>query len=182
MIRAMLVARHGGLWLDSAAVVLRRLDWLLDFLDDYEFVGFKRQRVTISCFAARACGAIVEEWVRQQHAKLPQSNFSWLEIGSDLLDPICNAYQERVKVMPFRLIGPVLWDEVADFRSSEIDARPILRDSYTVMLSAQSLRTRAPELHRMTVTEIAAGNTSLSIIMRRALDHDVAPASAPPRD
>ena len=182
MIRAMLVARHGGLWLNSDAVVLRRLDWILDLLDDYEFVGFKRQRVTVSCFASRANGTIVKEWVRQQHAKFPQREFSWMEVGTDLLDPICHAHQERVKVMPFRLIGPVLWDEVADFCSSEIDVRPILRDSYTVMLSAQSLRTRVPELYQMTVNEIAAGGTLLSTIMRRALNHDGESPFVPPRE
>ena len=33
MIRTMLVMQYGGMWLDSDAIVLQKLDWILDLLD-----------------------------------------------------------------------------------------------------------------------------------------------------
>jgi hypothetical protein len=177
MIRAMLVMQHGGLWLDSDAVVLRRLDWICELLDRFEFVGFNDGGlleqscpwVRVNCFASRAGGRIVSEWVRQQHAKFPRTQYDWLEIGTDLLHPICLDNKERVKMLPFEAIAPVHWDQVSQFTSREFDTSVILRECYVVMLSDNSLKSRAPFLRTLTVEQIASGDYLLSAIMRSAM-------------
>ena len=85
MIRTRLVMRHGGMWLDSDAVVLGDLNWLFERLKDHEFVGFnnacrlQRERpwVRVNCFLSRPNGTIVSEWVRLQRLKLQQAAFRW---------------------------------------------------------------------------------------------------------
>jgi hypothetical protein len=178
MIRAMLVSCHGGMWLDSDAVVLRRLDWILDLLDEHEFVGFndgallERGRpwgVRVNCFASRPGGRIVSEWVRQQHAKFPRTRYAWAEVGTDLLHPICLAHKDRVRMLPFEAIAPVHWSDVSRFTRTDVAAEAILRDCYAVMLSNNSLKSRAPSLHALSVEQIAAGNSLLARILRHAL-------------
>jgi len=177
MLRAMLVRRHGGMWLDSDAIVLQKLDWILDLLDTYEFVCFNdggsiargRPFVRVNCFASRAGGLIASEWVRQQHALLPRTRFRWAEIGSRLLHPICFDHQEKLKILPFEAIAPIPWNEAAEFINPEFDASSILRDCYMVMLNNNSLKSRAPLLRNMTVERIAHGDFLLSAVMRHAM-------------
>jgi hypothetical protein len=177
MIRAMLVQRHGGMWLDSDAIVLRPLDWILDLLDAHEFVGFNdsgvvaedRPWIRINCFASRAGGRVISEWVRQQHAKFPRTEYGWEEIGSELLHPICLQNRETMKVLPFETIAPIKWDQVSLFTSRDVDPEAIFRNCFVVMLSNQSLKSRAPQLRGLTAEQIAADNYLLSSIMRQAM-------------
>jgi FkbM family methyltransferase len=183
MIRTMLIMRHGGMWLDSDAIVLRKLDWIFDLLDTHEFVCFndggklmREERpwgsppwVRVNCFASRAGGLIVSEWVRQQHAKFPRTKYRWQEVGSEILHPLCLWYKERVKVLPFEAIAPVPSNQTERFAGPEIDVSAILRDCYMVMLTNHSLRGRAPLLSKMTVEQIASGDYLLSAIMRNAI-------------
>lgn len=178
MIRAMLVREHGGMWLDSDAVVLRPLGFIFDLLEANELVCFNdggaladegRPWVRVNCFASRPHGRIVTEWVRQQHAKFPRTEYGWEEIGSALLHPICVAHRASVRTLPFETICPVRWDQVELFGRRDMDAGPILRDCHAVMLSNASLKLRAPWLRALTTDEIAAGDYLLSAIMRHAL-------------
>ena len=181
MIRTMLVMRHGGMWLDSDAIVLQNLDWIVDLLDDYEFVGFNdggalvgsRPWMRVNCFASHAGGAVISEWVRQQHAKFPRTSYQWDEIGTDLLHPICLRNKGLVKVLPFEKIAPITWDKVSQFMSRDMDPAPILRDCYIMMLSNQSLKSRAPSLQKMTVQNIASGDYLLSAVMRHAMQMSI---------
>lgn len=178
MIRAMLVMRHGGMWLDSDAIVLRRLDWILDLLDTYDFVCFNdgglleqgRPWVRVNCFASRAGGQVLSDWVRRQHLKFPRTQYGWEEIGTELLHPICLANKGRVKVLPFEKIAPVRYNQASKFTSCEIDELPILRDCFAVMLSNQSLKEHAPFLRTMTIEQIASGDYLLSAIVRHAMN------------
>jgi hypothetical protein len=177
MIRAMLVQKHGGMWLDSDAIVLRPLQWILELLNGCEFVGFNdggmladgRPWVRVNCFASRSGGKVISEWVRQQHAKFPRTEYDWEEIGSALLHPICLQHRSTVKMLPFEAIAPVRWDQVSLFASHDVDPSTILRDCYIVMLSNQSLKSRAPWLRWLTANQIASGDYLLSAIMRRAM-------------
>jgi len=177
MIRTMLVQKHGGMWLDSDAIVLRPLNWILDLLDAHEFVGFNdggalaegRPWVRVNCFASRPGGRVMSEWVRQQHAKFPRIEYGWEEIGSALLHPICLQHRTSVKILPFETIAPVRYDQVSLFTSLDMDPASALRDCYVVMLSNQSLKSRAPQLRALTTDQIASGNGFLSAIMRYAM-------------
>ena len=176
MIRAMLVERHGGMWLDSDAIVLRDLKWMFDLLDSVEFVGFNNEArleqsrpwMRVNCFASVPNGQIITEWVRQQHAKLPRTRFGWDEIGTELLHPICLSRPGLIKVLPFELICPVAWNEVEKFMGSFV-ADKILADCSIVMLSNASLKRKAPELRAMSCDQIATQDTLVGAVMREAL-------------
>jgi Capsular polysaccharide synthesis protein len=176
MLRAMLVARHGGMWLDSDALVLKPLDHLFRWLDDYDFVAFRsserwrwwRAKVRVNCFLSRPGGVVVSEWVRRQHEKLPRTRFDWNEIGADMLDRICREHGKIVKVLPFETICPVSWDRVDAF-SHAGDPAPILRDCLMVMMSNKALNDKGSALLPMRVEEIAAKDWLISDLLRHAL-------------
>jgi hypothetical protein len=205
MIRAMLVEAHGGMWLDSDAVVLQDLNWTFDLLEKYEFVGFGKLRpwwaglrelpgvwqlerrwkwgharlkrcsewgISVNCFLSRPNGRIVSEWVRQQHAKLPRTVYEWMEIGSDLLGPICLANRRHVKVLPYERICPIPWNEVEKFTVPDLAGSEILEKSYIVMLSNASPGWVGTPIHALTVEDIAAENYLLSAIVRYAMNYD----------
>ena len=186
MIRSMLVARHGGMWLDSDAIVLHDLNWLFELLQTYEFICFNnrgrleetRPWVRVNCFLSRPDGHVAREWVRRQHAKFPRTKYEWEEIGTELLHPICLAESKRVKVLPFEMICPIPWDRVAEFEQKVMDPEKIIEKCFIVMLSNASLATRAPALRRLTCQQIAEEDHLLGAIMRAALCGD--PVDGPP--
>ena len=180
MIRSMLVARHGGMWLDSDAIVLNDLNWMFDLLQTYEFVCFNdesrleegRPWVRVNCFLSRPNGKVACEWVRQQHAMFPRTKYGWEEIGTELLHPICLAQRERVKVLPFKVICPILWNQVEEFEKKSENVAKIIDGCAMVMLSNASLTKRAPALRALTCQQIAEQTLLLSGIMRAALRGD----------
>jgi hypothetical protein len=178
MIRAMLVARHGGMWLDSDAIVLRNLSWIFDLLEDYEFVGFNNQArleesrpwVRVNCFASRPGGYIAREWSNRQHQKFPRVKYGWEEIGTEILHPLCLSRPELVKVLPFELICPVNWNQVDRFKQSRADDDEVFRGCVAVMLSNATLKKQARSLQRMSCQQIAEKHHLLGAIMRAALN------------
>lgn len=192
MIRSMLVARYGGMWLDSDAIVLRDLNWLFDLLETHEFVCFSKHArleetrpwVRVNCFLSQPNGQIVREWVSRQHGKFPRVKYGWEEIGTELLHPICLARQELVKVVPFELICPVPWDRVREFEGNAADQEKVFDGCSVVMLSNSSLKTRAPALRRLTCQQIAEKDSLLGAIMRAGLRGGLVdgPHSPPTRD
>jgi hypothetical protein len=188
MIRSMLVARYGGMWLDSDAIVLRDLNWLFDLLEHSEFVGFNnegrleenRPWVRVNCFLSRPRGTVIREWVSRQHSKFPRTKFGWEEIGTEILHPLCLAARECVKILPFESICPIPWDRVGEFEREHEDTERISKDSTIVMLSNSQLEKRAPALRRLTCGQIAEADHLLGAIMRFALrgnsvDHPLIP-------
>lgn len=178
MIRTRLVKRHGGMWLDSDAVVLSDLNWLFEHLRTREFVGFnngqllQRERpwVRVNCFLSRPNGVIISEWVRRQNLKLPKTAFRWSEIGAEMLNAICLENSDRLKLLPFERICPIPPKRVEAFLSEDNPrAEKIIQNCFIVMLTNRSLQLKNMPLQRWTVDEIAAGNYLLSTIMKKAL-------------
>jgi hypothetical protein len=181
MIRTRLVMTYGGMWLDSDAVVLSDLNWLFDYLKEYEFVGFndagrlqaERPWVRVNCFVSRPNGTVVSEWVRLQNSKFPRTTFNWSEIGASLLNPICLSNKQRVKILPFGRISPIPCAEVAAFvAKNDEQATRILNECYIVMLCNQGI-VRQPltaGLLQLTVEEIAAGDYVLARIFKSAFE------------
>lgn len=187
MIRALLVARHGGMWLDSDAIVLRDLNWLFDLLDEHEFIGFNdggllaepRPWVRINCFLSRPGGTVIGEWTRRQHAKFPRVVYEWQEIGTEILHPLCLDHRDRVRILPFELISPVPWDQVQALGQKRPEAGAILAQCSVMMLSNESLKTRAPDLRRHSCAELAAQDTLLGGVLRGALSLNPAGENRP---
>lgn len=185
MIRARLIYTHGGMWLDSDAIVLSDLNWLFDMLTEYEFIGFNDHgrfdesplNVRINCFVSKPKSKVMEQWVTAQSAKFPKTVYNWTEVGTDLLDPIIVTNQASVKLLPFDLICPIRWNEVSRFTSRWENSKKILTNAQVVMLSNKSLQERNPKLTQTPVSELASDDTLIADIIKKALDPNFEPES-----
>ncbi len=185
MLRTRLIARHGGMWLDSDAIVLKDLSFIFDHLETHDFVGFNdggrlephKPWVRVNCFAARPGSQVMQAWIDGQNEKLPRLTFDWEEIGTEILHPACLARKEIVKILPFETIAPITWDKVEKFASPWHSPADVIDDCTVVMLSNKALETRLPKLRRMSVEEIAAADIYVAHFLRRALDPGYRPPS-----
>lgn len=183
MIRTRLVARYGGMWLDSDAIVIRDISWIVDLTSRYNFVGFndrgqlrqERPWVRVNCFAAPPRSPIMKKWVDEQTKKLSKGTFSWEEIGTEIIHPLCLEASEQVKILPFEKISPVRWRHVERFGSHWRTPSDIINDVYIVMLSNKSLEDKFPELRGMSIEEIEKANVYLSHFIRRAWNSEYKP-------
>ena len=183
MIRALLIYHHGGMWLDSDAIVLSDLNWLFDFLSEFDFVGFNDRgsfnnsplNVRVNCFLSRPKSEVMKSWVESQHKKFPKTKFAWTEVGTDLLDPIVLENKDTVKLLPFDMICPIKWDEVERFSSTWENSRRILRKTHVVMLSNKSLQQRNPKLAQMDLDKLSEDDTLIADIIKKAVDDSYVP-------
>lgn len=178
MIRSRLVGRHGGMWLDSDALVLRDLSGWFDHLESREFVGFnnggvlqhRRPWIRVNCFLSRPNGAVVGEWARLQALKLPRTSFRWNEVGSELLNFACLRHTETLAVLPFEEICPVASKDVPAFvMRDDGRAERILAGCSLVMLSNRSLQNKGVPVVRQTVEDLAGEDHLLGQLVRAAI-------------
>lgn len=186
MIRTMLVCRHGGMWLDSDAIVLSDLNWLFDVLSDCEFVGFNDNgsihesplNVRVNCFLSRPDSRVLSSWVKAQHSKFPKTTYSWSEVGTELLDPIVAENIESVRLLDFDIVCPVKWNEVDRFTSKWRSSKRLLDNTSIVMLSNKILQDRGSRIVDTPLDELSEEGTLLADILKRAHDADYAPPGA----
>ncbi|MCP5366474.1 MAG: hypothetical protein H6906_03050 [Hyphomicrobiales bacterium] len=185
MIRTLLIHKFGGMWLDSDALVLKDLNWLFDFLADYEFVGFNDRAypwktpggVRINCFLARPGSDIVGQWVAAQHGKFPRTEYAWTEIGTDIIDGICKANGGRVKILDFEQICPVPARRVGRFRSEIRSSRRWIDKIQIVMLSNMAMKQRGLDVRMYDMDRMRMGNSMLAQFVNRACDAGYRPPS-----
>ena len=185
MIRALLIYHHGGMWLDSDAIVLSDLGWLFEMLSEFDFIGFNNNgcfkdqplNVRINCFLSRPKSKIMEEWINAQQSKFPKVKYSWTEVGTDLLDPIILQNKQQVKLLPFEIVCPIKWNEVSRFFSKWNDSKRILKNSHIVMLSNKFLHKLNPVLTKMSVEELSNGDTLIADIIKKSLNSNYEPLS-----
>ncbi|MBN2525073.1 MAG: hypothetical protein JXR76_01685 [Deltaproteobacteria bacterium] len=171
LIRTRLVEKYGGMWLDSDAVVLKNIDHLFDYLDDYSFVGFNdgaslsgNSKVRVNCFLSRPDGVVIKSWVaRQEEILKTKLKFSWTEIGSDILHPLCQKNCDQVKILDFKLIAPIPWNQRERFYDvNELDG---YIDDNTLMMMLHN-KLVSDEIKRTPVAELVSSSTVLGQLLR----------------
>lgn len=117
-IRAFLLARHGGLWVDSDCVVLRGLEPVLGLLGDYDFVGYKeRQGHVANNFMGAPEGSVIAGLYYRRVCGLLRAGrpLEWLTIGSHALTETIREAGTRWHRLAVELIQPVCWSQPAAF-------------------------------------------------------------------
>jgi hypothetical protein len=144
-IRAFLLARYGGLWVDTDCVVMRSLDPVLDLLRTHEFLGhYERQGRISNAFIGSVPGGRVATAYYQRVRDLVRAGrpLSWLSLGAlALMDTLreTGAPWHRLNV---ELVQPVCWsDPAAFFRIDSPDAHEsrVNPRSFCYMLSRNTV-------------------------------------------
>lgn len=100
-IRIYIIAKYGGIWLDSDTLVMSNLKQLFDILDYNEGFFIKENNDVLwnGVFGSRKNTKLMNCWLlyTSEILKLKKSNISWTEIGNDLLENIAFEFPEYFK-------------------------------------------------------------------------------------
>lgn len=172
VIRARLLQKYGGLWLDSDLIVLKSLKEVKDKLKKYEFVGYKKEsygdsHIPNNFFACKPNCNSINNYVREQNKRLYQKGvLDWNELGAKALTGgVENAYLYKENK-----IQPIPWQEQSKFYKSKEVKLP--KDSLVCVYfnNAQASRDYIPDL-RYIISEEKALKMDIALIkiLKKAL-------------
>ncbi len=179
-IRAFLLARHGGLWVDSDCVVMRSLESVLELLGRYDFVGYKERQghVANNFMGAPPGSRIAARYYRRVCALLRSGRqLEWLTLGAHALTETIKETGARWRQIAVEMIQPVCWSRPEVFFEKADDrehARRFNDRSHCYMLSDNMARGYAAE---HAGADLLAPGTFFRYLLRRAGSCDGAAAS-----
>lgn len=171
-IRAHLLQRHGGLYLDADAIIFRRLDPLLDALADREFVHTRLLRfgenvVPNGVMASRPGGRIIDAYVEALTASYVSGKvFQWTELGSALLTPIVDQHPESARFVDEAKLLPIAWQEKREFGHRRPLGELVPSNAFMLMLFHGAFEGR---IGAMKETELLDRKTVVGQAFRQAL-------------
>ncbi|WP_449436491.1 capsular polysaccharide synthesis protein [Pedobacter steynii] len=117
-IRAFLLKKFGGLWIDSDCVVIKSIQPLIDILNMYDFVGYRERSgdVTNNFMGASLNSTIASNYYNRV-CKILRSGqqINWLTIGSEALTATLNEGKASWYELKVEQIQPVCWSNPAAF-------------------------------------------------------------------
>lgn len=149
-IRAFLLQRFGGLWLDADCLVLQPLDEVLQLLQQHDYVAHKaRQGVLSNAFIGARPGSRIAAayYERVRRTVAAKHRFSWNWLGGDLLTEVVKADPSGFHELPCERVQPICWSRPQDFlaqRAPDEHEAHVVRDAWTYMLSNVELGKRFP--------------------------------------
>jgi len=164
-LRARLLHRHGGLWIDIDTIAVAPLERLLAALTGHDVVAFGQEigRVYPGIMAARPGAAPLEAWMRRQDEVL---DIGIREYGGLGAAPLSGMTAEMGS-WPLHEVAPVLWWEWRRFLSyTEAPARTLSRQPTTVCLWNKGM---GPALQGVSRGQLLAGQSLLSRLLRIGL-------------
>ncbi len=171
-IRAYLLAKFGGLWLDADCIVMRDLQFLLDKLGEYDFIAHREREglFTNDLMAAKSDSVIARQFYEKICKVLRQNRaISWREIGGEPLTEILRNTKARFLELACEQVQPVCWSEPEKFFVAGNDAEHLKKldeSAICYMLSNGAVIKYQKEYPKACLT---AENTFFSYLVRRAL-------------
>jgi len=146
IIRAYVISRFGGLWLDADCVVFRNLAPIVNLLDSYDFIASPQYDGDISgaFVASRPGGIIASAWYERQKELLRNNGgIAWLSFSSySIKDAILKTNHPYFRLRD-EVVQPIHWDQPAWFfwKADEEEHKNRLNESaYVYMLSSNMAR------------------------------------------
>ncbi|ETZ22029.1 capsular polysaccharide synthesis protein [Pedobacter sp. V48] len=145
-IRAFLLKKFGGLWVDSDCVVIKPLQPLMDILNMYEFMGYRERsgEVTNNFMGASFNSDIASGYYNRVCQILRSGQpIEWLTIGSQALTATLNEGKASWYELKVEQIQPICWSNPSAFfqRASDDEHQNMLNpSSYCYMVSANMVR------------------------------------------
>jgi hypothetical protein len=117
-IRAFLLARYGGLWVDSDCIAMQPLDSILECLADYDFVAHRERSGMISngFIGARRGSEIASALYARLCVTLRSGRpIGWISLGGEPLTDILNHTSVRWRELPCDAVQPICWSTPGEF-------------------------------------------------------------------
>ncbi len=123
-IRAFLLYRYGGMWIDADCVVLKSLAPLFEKLNGHDFAahrergGYFGNEFLIAKPESRIARAFYERLCKTLRSK---RRFGWCDLGCVPLTDIINKSDGEFMEIECELIQPICWSEVAPYFENRTD-------------------------------------------------------------
>ena len=144
-IRAFLLAKYGGLYIDSDCIAMKSLQPVLNLLGSYEFIAFRQKQGDISnSFIGAPPGSRIADRYYAKICEILRSGqpIEWLTIGSNALTSAIDETGVPWYEINVHLIQPINWfDQKAffDVRDASGHQRVLNDSSYCYMLSGNTV-------------------------------------------
>jgi len=131
-IRALLLEKFGGLYIDTDCIALKDLISVIDLLEDYDFVAMRRtsaktNHISVGFYASRKNGLIISEYAEQLRCILDQKlTFKWGEIGAFLLTPIVDKYLNKAYLFRENRIHPIVAEDQFKFCDTKLEPSDVI--------------------------------------------------------
>jgi hypothetical protein len=124
-IRAYLLAKFGGLWIDADCIVMRDLSDLLENLGEYDFIAHRERSGLFAngFIGAKKDSLIAAEFYQRICRSLRENrSLSWCEIGSQPLTEILRKTRVPFLELDCERIQPVCWSQPEKFFATASEA------------------------------------------------------------
>lgn len=177
-VRAYLLSRFGGLYIDADAVVMRPLDPLLAAAEVHGFVGYREPQGYMSCnfMASRPGDWVVMDHYRRVAARLRDPRpLEWLDLASSPMEIAVRDYGADALILPTSAIMPLAWNDssaLAIRRDDVAHAEHCPDRSWMWMLSNNTIRSdlRTRHLYYLPRELVLQDRSFLGYLLRKALD------------
>ena len=180
-IRAFLLQRHGGLWIDADCLVMQPLQPLLALLAGHEFMAHRERSGLVSngFIGARRGSRIAASFYERVSRRLRQRGaLGWATIGSEPLNAVLAEHPRGWHELACERVQPVCWSTPEKFfarGSAEAHRRAFDENALCYMLSNTSIK-RHLATHRG--ARLDAADTFFSYVRGRSMRPTTPPTAA----
>lgn len=170
-IRANVIYKYGGIWLDSDTLVTSDLSSLFDILENNEgfLIKENNELICTGVFGARKGSPFLKEWSERISNKIKDSNLSWSDIGPTLTHDIFTETDSCKDFVIFNGLDnmyPINWPECPAIFLHNNDMSNVRRKFQPLVILVNSIY---KQTNHLTKVEIVSAYNNLGFLLREAI-------------
>lgn len=170
-IRAKVIFKYGGIWLDSDTLVMSDLGKLFEILENKEGFLIKENNKIIctGVFGARKSSEFLKEWIGRTEVAIKKDNLLWSEIGPFMVDSIFRSTELCKNFIVFNGLDtmyPVNWDQCPKEFLLNNNINKIKKDFQPLIILVNSVYRQTS---KMSKKQIIYMNNNLGFLLREAI-------------
>jgi len=178
VIRAQLLQRYGGIYIDADAIILGDFDKYFDYLKSFDFIGMKRSshgknHVSVGFYGANVNTTIINEYSSKQTNILANNTeVHYNQLGGSLLTEVFDKYKKETFCFDEKEIQPVTFEDARSvFIDTSINVEDIISPKQNIFMLFNGPFNN--ELKHITIKELYESNMLISKIIRKALPKNI---------
>ncbi len=141
-IRVALLAKYGGIWMDSDIIVMKSFDPMKELIEKHDFVCFHKNsagdnHIPNWIFMSTPGSKVITEYKRRiDNAIKKKKAFPWGQLGARMISPIVRNWadeDDRI-ILPERLVSPIPWQKKRLFFTARDPSAYIREDTLSCLL------------------------------------------------
>jgi len=141
VIRAQLLQRYGGIYIDADAIILRDLDKYFEYLKSFNFFGMKRSshgknHVSVNFYGANANTTIINEYSSKQKSIIVNnSEVHYNQLGGSLLTEVFDNHEKETFCLDEKETQPVTFEDARSvFIDTNIDIEDVISPEQKIFM------------------------------------------------